>query len=146
MVFQISYMKNFLDTFTSTDPYKLKLSWIKLASYPFMKYTCIRKVWPKHQVKTSTRIPCITHAIKLKMKERKQLYDIGLWKHRHINLGRLILSWETNNSEISEVHTNYQTQILKITLALFQKILEVHKKHMKRSRWNSSLDNRWGYK
>ena len=130
-----------LDTFKSTDQYKLKISWIKLASYSSkelsMKYTCIRKVWPKHQVKTPTHIPCITHAIKLKMKERKQLYDIRLWKHRHMNLERLILSWETNNS---------RNIFLKITLVLFQKILEVHEKHMKRSHWNSSLDNRWGYK
>ena len=38
-------------------------------SYPLEKYI------PKCQIKTSRRIPWITHAIKLKMKERKQLYD-----------------------------------------------------------------------
>ena len=60
---------------------------------------------PKCQIKTSRRIPWITHAIKLKMKERIQLYDITQ-AHE---------SWEAMRNPITQEisDTNHQTQILK---------------------------------
>ena len=46
-----NYMKNFLNTFTSTDPYKnsVEQNWLATRSSKelSMKYTCIRKVCPQ---------------------------------------------------------------------------------------------------
>ena len=71
-----NYMKTFLDTFISTDPYKnsVEQNWLLFKG---AIYEALEKYISKRQIKTSRCIPRITHAIKLKKKERKQLYDIA---------------------------------------------------------------------
>ena len=103
-------MKTFLDTFIPTDPYKnsIEQNWLlfKGAIHEALEI-CI----PKRQIKTSRCIPWKTHAIKLKMKERKQLYDRTkkIQTHESWEAYRIIRNQVTQ--EISEAHTNYQTQI-----------------------------------
>ena len=102
-----NYMKNFLDTFTSTDPYKnsVEQNWLLFKG---AIHEAVEKYIPKRQIKISRCIPWKTHAIELKMKKRKQLYD----RARKIQTHEF---WEAyrimRNQEISEAHTNYQTQI-----------------------------------
>ena len=67
-------MKTFLDTFISIDQYKnsIEQNWLLLKG---AIHEALEIYIPKRQIKTSRCIPWKTHAIKLKMKERKQLYD-----------------------------------------------------------------------
>ena len=103
-------MKTFLDTFISTDPDKnsVEQNWLLFKG---AIHEALEKYIPKRQIKTSRCIPWITHAIKLKMKERKQLYDRAkkIQTHKSWEAYRIIRNQVTQ--EISEAHTNYQTQI-----------------------------------
>ena len=51
-----NYMKNFLDTFTSTDPYKnsVEQNWLLFKG---ASHEALEKYVPKRQIKTSRRIP-----------------------------------------------------------------------------------------
>ena len=97
-----------------------KLNWMKLAtlqrSYPWST----RKLYPQASDQTSKCIPWITHAIKLKMKERKQLYGRARETQTHE-------SWEAYyiiaiTQEISEAHTNCQIQIFENNICTVSKI------------------------
>ena len=107
-----NYMKPFLDTFISTDPYKnsVEQNWLLFKG---AIHEALEKYIPKHHIKTSRCIPWIKHmhAIKLKIKERKQLYDRAkkIQTHESWEAYRIIRNQVTQ--EISEAHTNYQTQI-----------------------------------
>ena len=82
-------MKNFLDTFISTYPYKnsIEQNWRQLSKFNSTKqltiHEALEKYVSKHQIKASRHILWITHAIKLKMKERKQLYDRAMKTQKH---------------------------------------------------------------
>ena len=113
-------MKNFLDTFTSTDPYKTSFeqNWLLFKG---AVHEALEKYVPKCQIKTLRRIPWITYAIELKMKKRKQLYDRARKTQTHE-------SWEAYRIMRNQITKKYLRHIqtiklkfLKITLALFQK-------------------------
>ena len=70
MVLKIIIMSNFLDTFISMNPHNnsVEHNWLL-----FKKSICeaLEKYVPKRLIKTSGRIPWITHTIKRKMSQRK---------------------------------------------------------------------------
>ena len=114
-----NYMKNFLDTFTSTDPYKnsVEQNWLLFKG---AIHEALEKYVPKRQIKTSRRIPWITHAIELKMKKRKQLYDRDRKTQTHESWEAYRIMRKQITQKISEAQTNYiKPKFLKIILALF---------------------------
>ena len=79
-----NYMKNFLHSFTSTDPYKNSVEQNRLL-FKVVIHEALEKYIPKQASDQNIKTyPRITHVINLKIKERKRLYDM--------NLGRLIAS------------------------------------------------------
>ena len=114
-----NYMKNFLNTFTSTNPYKnlVEQNWLLFKG---AIHEALEKYVPKRQIKTSRRIPWITHAIELKMKKRKQLYDRDRKTQTHESWEAYRIMRKQITQKISEAHTNYiKPKFLKIILALF---------------------------
>ena len=64
--------------------------------------------------------------MKLKMKKRKQLYEKAMKTQTRESWEAYPIMRNQITHEISEAHTNYQTQIFEDnTCTLFQKILEV---------------------
>ena len=70
-----NYIENFLDTFTSTDPYKnsVEQSWLLFKG---AIHEALEKYVPKRQIKTSRCIPWTTHTIEDERKKQLcQLYN-----------------------------------------------------------------------
>ena len=93
---------------------------MKLATLQRSYPQSTRKVYPQASDQTSKCIPWVTNAIKLKMKERKQLYG----RARETQTRE---SWEAYyiisiTQEISEAHTNCQTQIFENNTCTVSKI------------------------